>query len=1056
MIMWSLERKIVLSACLVLMVAIGLGTLAWRSSVRADEASDWVEHSYKVLSDIEAGQRAQDQIMTNLQGYLLTGDRAHLLRRDEVWAQWQVILGNLKSLTADNPRQQERLHEVQKSLDVRMAASRGIEDAYLHGRAAEVARVVADGALVSDKLDKVLHEMRRDEHQLLTEHKAVELGRSQSTRFVLITLLTIITAFPLFTLLLLRREYLLRQAAEAERTTLTNIIEATPDILTISGLDGRISYLNPAGCARLGLSALKPGESYQTSSIKPSWSIAKLEAEIIPQALKHGSWTGEGAFLTPTGQEIPVSQVVIAHRSALGVTISTIARDISAARQAEQVLAEAGKFELTHGKVLDIFNASFDRKEILQGTLDALAENHPFPVSAVYLYDEWTGSLHREAARGVPENLARMFTMGQGLVGQAAQENKSILVDGLDPDNTLVIETGAFSLRPKVVLAMPIIYQERRQGVLVLASTRALTERERSFVDRLGGQLAVALHNLKLFDEMKLLSDQLRIRGEEINSKNRQLEEADRLKSEFLANMSHELRTPLNSIIGFSEVLLDGLRGELEPGQKQYVEQILDSGQHLLSLINDILDLSKVEAGRMELDLEPLEITTVLCDSLSIVLEKAGAHGVDLRCQPALDLGVLQADARKVKQILFNLLSNAVKFTPEGGAVRLLAQRMGGEQAARDLPNGMRTALPEQGATEFLEIEVTDTGLGIPAESLSRLFQPFSQLESGISRSHEGTGLGLAMVRKLAELHGGGVGVQSEEGKGSSFLVWLPYGLEQTRHSQPVPPGHRQQMKDERFRALVAGAFVDGAAPLLQVLKAEGLNAVRAASVEGALDFAREFKPHVMFLDVQPSPAEVKALLKRIQDLPALANIPVILLAPAAVAHLAKDLGASLVLAMPVSPEALGHALAAVGLGARGNAIPKVLVVDDDPKALEILSTLLEGRGFTVERAYGGREAIEIARRELFDLILLDLMMPEVSGFDVVEALKVRPDTAAIPILALTAKRLTNADRAKLNGLVARVMEKTEFKPETFIAEVYHALMQSRAGADRTGGGDPA
>jgi CheY-like chemotaxis protein len=171
---------------------------------------------------------------------------------------------------------------------------------------------------------------------------------------------------------------------------------------------------------------------------------------------------------------------------------------------------------------------------------------------------------------------------------------------------------------------------------------------------------------------------------------------------------------------------------------------------------------------------------------------------------------------------------------------------------------------------------------------------------------------------------------------------------------------------------------------------------------------------------------------------------------------LAKDLGASLVLAMPVSPEALGHALAAVGLGARGNAIPKVLVVDDDPKALEILSTLLEGRGFTVERAYGGREAIEIARRELFDLILLDLMMPEVSGFDVVEALKVRPDTAAIPILALTAKRLTNADRAKLNGLVARVMEKTEFKPETFIAEVYHALMQSRAGADRTGGGDPA
>lgn len=1047
--MWSLERKIVLSACLVLLVALGLGTLAWRSSIRGDEASDWVEHSYRVLADIEAGQRAQGQIMVNLQGYLLTGDRAHLLRRDEAWRQWQEILITLKTLTADNPRQRERLQTVQRALDGRMAASLGIEDAYRRGNTAEVARVVAEGVLVGERLDKVLHEMRRDEHQLLTERKTLEAGRSWNTRLVLLALLSIITAFPLFTLLRLRREYQLRQGVEAERATLTDIMEATPDILTIAGLDGRVSYLNPAGCSKLGLNALKPGETFPVARIKPTWSLEKLEAEIIPMALKLGSWTGDGAFLSPTGQEIPVSQVVIAHRSPLGVTISTIARDISAARQTEQVLAEAGKFELTHGKVLDIFNASFDRKEILQGTLDALAEKHPFPVSAVYLYDEWTGTLQREAARGVSGDFAQTFSIGEGLVGQAAQENKSIWVDDLDPDNTLVIETGLFALKPKALLVTPIAYQERRQGVLVLAATRPLFERERIFVDRLSGQLGVALHNLKLFDEMKLLSDQLRIRGEEINTKNKQLEEADRLKSEFLANMSHELRTPLNSIIGFSEVLLDGLRGELAPGQKEYVEQILDSGQHLLSLINDILDLSKVEAGRMELDLEPLEIRTVLCDSLSIVLEKAGARSVDLSCEPALDLGMLQADARKVKQILFNLLSNAVKFTPEGGAVRLLAQRVGGEQAARDLPNGMRTALPGQNNTEFLEIEVKDSGIGIPVEGLPRLFQPFSQLESGISRTHEGTGLGLAMVRKLAELHGGGVGVQSEEGKGSSFLVWLPYGLEQTQHSQSAPDTLRLPKQEARFRALVAGTFADSAEPLLKMLTAEGLEAVHAGSFEGAVDFASEFKPHVMFLDVQPSQplqADVAALMTRIKATPAVTHIPVVLLSDVADEHLVKDLGASLLLVRPVSTENLGSALLALGLRGGGKPTPKVLVVDDDPKALEILSTLLQGRGFTVERAYGGREAIDIARRELFDLILLDLMMPEVSGFDVAQALKGRADTAAIPILALTAKRLTGADRAKLNGLVARVMEKTEFKPETFISEVYHALMLSRAG----------
>ncbi|MDP3426582.1 MAG: CHASE3 domain-containing protein, partial [Humidesulfovibrio sp.] len=256
--MWSLERKVVLSACMVLLVAICLGTLAWRSSVRADEAADWVEHSHTVLSEIEAGQRTQDQIMTNLQGFLLTGDKAHLLRRDEVWKLWQGILGRLQKLTADNPRQQQRLREVQKSLDGRMAASRGLEDAYRRGHTAEVARVVADGALVRDKLDHVLHEMRRDEHQRLTERKTLELRRSRNTSLVLMALLTIVTAFPLFSLLRLRREYLLRQAVEAERATLTDIIEATPDILSIAGLDGRVTYLNPAGCAKLGLNALKP------------------------------------------------------------------------------------------------------------------------------------------------------------------------------------------------------------------------------------------------------------------------------------------------------------------------------------------------------------------------------------------------------------------------------------------------------------------------------------------------------------------------------------------------------------------------------------------------------------------------------------------------------------------------------------------------------------------------------------------------------------------------------------------------------------------------------
>ncbi len=938
MSMWNNDRRLFISACLALLVAVSLGTMAWRASAQAEKAAEWVEHTYLVLSNLEASQRTHHRMTAQFRGYLLTDGRekGYLTRRDSAWGEWQGIHHRLRGLTADNPVQQERLAEVQMLFDGQLTEQHAVTDAYQHGVRGDAPLSAELDNQAGDKLDGKLQEMRRHEEQLLEARKIQELDRSLHTRIVVIALLAILTAFPLYALWRLRREYVLRQGVEMERATLSDIIEATPDILLISGLDGRVRYLNPAACQKLGRIALKPGESFHVSEVNPAWSFEKAQTEAIPTALESGSWTGEGAFLSPVGREIPVSQVVIAHRSPQGVTISTIARDISKAKHSEQVLAEAAKFDQTQGQVLAIFNASFDRKEILQGTLDTLAENHPFPVSAAYIYDEWNGSLRCEAARGAPGSLAKEFRLGEGLIGQAAMDNKGILVDKLDAEGSLVIETGVLTIEPKAVLISPIIYQERRQGMLVIASTRPIFERERSLVDRLAGQLGVALHNLKLFAEMKLLSDQLRARGEEINVKNRQLEEADRLKSEFLANMSHELRTPLNSIIGFSEVLVDGLRGDLTSGQKEYVEQILDSGRHLLSLINDILDLSKVEAGRMDLDLKPLDIPTILHDSLSIILEKAAAHRVDLRCEAAPELGVLHADGRKVKQILFNLLSNAVKFTPEGGSVRLEAEQVDRVQADRLLPNGRRTPLPDSDHAQFIEIRVMDTGIGIPRKGLTRLFEPFIQLESSLQRTHEGTGLGLVMVRKMAELHGGGVGVQSEDGQGSTFFVWLPYGLD------------------------------------------------------------------------QPPPA--------------------------------------LLVEAPMEAPDLSHSPTPLGLVRINGPAPKVLVVDDDPKALEILSTLLQSRGFSVERAYGGREAIDIIRQETFDLVLLDLLMPEVSGFDVVEALKTRPDTAAVPILALTAKHLTNADRAQLDGLVDTIMVKSEFNPETFIAAVHRVLLLRQSG----------
>jgi PAS domain S-box-containing protein len=261
-----------------------------------------------------------------------------------------------------------------------------------------------------------------------------------------------------------------------------------------------------------------------------------------------------------------------------------------------------------------------------------------------------------------------------------------------------------------------------------------------------------------------------------LQEKNLELEHASRMKSEFLATMSHELRTPLNAIVGFSDALRDGLMGPLSASQTEYIGDILASGLHLLSLINDILDLSKVEAGMMSLELEPVDFNSLLAGSLSIVREKAAGQKIHLELAPMDSLGSLQLDLRKTKQIVYNLLSNAVKFSAPGGNVVLAARRVSREHVG-EFPGDWPVygfPLAKNGHDEFLEISVGDSGIGISRANMSRLFQAFSQIDSSLSRKFEGTGLGLAMVKQLAELHGGSVAVSSRENLGARFAVWLP------------------------------------------------------------------------------------------------------------------------------------------------------------------------------------------------------------------------------------------------------------------------------------------
>jgi PAS domain S-box-containing protein len=532
---------------------------------------------------------------------------------------------------------------------------------------------------------------------------------------------------------------------------------------------------------------------------------------------------------------------------------------------------------------------------------------------------------------------------------------------------------------------------------------------------------------------------------EALQQKNVELEDASRMKSEFLANMSHELRTPLNAIIGFSEVLGDGLLGDMTDKQRRFIGDIFKSGKHLLSLINDILDLSKVEAGKMLLDLDPVEIESLLGNSLSIMKGQAAGRRIQLDMVLPAALGSVDVDGRKVKQIVYNLLSNAVKFSADGGKVVLRADRV--PRAEVGVVEGSwanRTfALADSDFSTFLRLSVTDEAMGMAPESLQHLFKPFSQVDSGLSRQFEGTGLGLAMVKLLADLHGGSVAVESAVGKGSRFTVWIPMRLAKDG-VVPVPetpeadvPLAPTASNGTKRLALVVESNLRSAELIRVQLEAEGFAVVQARTAAEAMVIAQREPLALITLDIMMRDVDGWAFLEELKATPGVSAVPVIIVSILADRTRGFALGAAAVMQSPVSRQELFDTLVALGLAPRSSQGKiRVLIVDDDPKAVELTALRLRNMVSTVYRAYRGPDAVEIAAREIPDLIVLDLMMPEMDGFEVVEALNANPKTAAIPVVIVTAMDASVVERQRLKGAVTAVIGKAGFDSESFMAEV--------------------
>ncbi len=448
--------------------------------------------------------------------------------------------------------------------------------------------------------------------------------------------------------------------------------------------------------------------------------------------------------------------------------------------RAEADAAMERAYTALHGQVLTLYNSAPDAQAALEGTLELMAAQPLFRAAGLYRLADDAHEWRAVAVRGAPAEVAAIPLPVAGAAAEAVRTRQPVLLWSRDAAASPALTGWLVSQRVVNVMLCPVAYYEQTLGVLALAAVARLSARDKDFVSQLCAQLGIALHNLEQYRQLDELANRLRDQGLELQRKNAALEQAGRSKSEFLTNMSHELRTPLNAVIGFAEVMRDGLVGELNPEQAEYVGEIAASGKHLLSLINEVLDLAKVEAGQMALELEPLSAAELAASGMSMLRERAQQQRVRLCSEVAPELGLLYADARKARQIVFNLLSNAVKFTPAGGQVELRLARVPAPRGAQLQPDAHTRVMPpcHGGPADFLEISVCDSGIGIAPADLERLFQPFMQIESALNRQYAGTGLGLSLVLRLAELHGGGVRVHSRPQQGSTFTVWLPWRTE--------------------------------------------------------------------------------------------------------------------------------------------------------------------------------------------------------------------------------------------------------------------------------------
>jgi GAF domain-containing protein/CheY-like chemotaxis protein/HAMP domain-containing protein len=666
------------------------------------------------------------------------------------------------------------------------------------------------------------------------------------------------------------------------------------------------------------------------------------------------------------------------------------------------------------GEVSQAVNSTLELETVLSTIVTKAVQLSNTDAGAIYVYDHAQREFHLRATYGMDQELIgtlrqQHIGMDEPNVALAFAQNEPIQVADLREDapsaaNEIVLRAGY-----RARLLAPLSRGEETVGMLVVRrrAPGAFPQNTVDLIKTFAAQSVLAIQNARLFHE--------------IEDKSRELEVAGEHKSQFLANMSHELRTPLNAIIGYSELLHEDVADLGEENLGRDLKKIEGAGRHLLGLINDILDLSKIEAGKMDVFLEDVDIGPLLEEVRTLIAPLAEKNGNTLEFGAAASLGSMRTDRTKLKQSLLNILSNGSKFT-HNGRLTLAAERF---EADRPM----------------VRFAVSDTGIGMTEEQLGRLFQAFSQADASTTKKYGGTGLGLAISRRFCQLLGGDIAVASRPGEGSTFTITLPVESEMPAQIKPADAPRLAADANNGTTVLIVDDDTAARDLLAAILKGAGYRLVHAASGEEALALARSIRPDAITLDVMMPKPDGWDVLGALKADPDLCDIPVVMVTVAPDRGVGLSLGAVDVLTKPVDRArltALIHRLV--------RRDGPVLLVEDDADTRDMMRHTIEKLGLAVAEADNGRRALSwLGEHPPPAMILLDLMMPEMNGFEFLDAIGARAEWREIPVVVVTAKPLSTAERDRLLRQARKVMEKGSVSGVDIAAAVGEAVRRRPA-----------